>query len=74
MKSQRILDYIESKVQELNEKYSISKAAQIRKWIIIAGDFSRKGGHLTPTMKLRRKVVSEMYRQEIELLYTLPKL
>ena len=61
-------------MQELNEKFSVSRAAQIRKWIIVAGDFSRKGGHLTPTMKLKRKVVSEIYRAEIEQLYTVPKL
>ncbi len=74
MKDQRVLDYIQAKINELNEKHVVSRASKIRKWIILPGDFSLKGGHLTPTMKLRRKVVSNLYKTQIESLYQEPKL
>ena len=35
----------------------ISKAQFIRKWTLIPGDFSVDGGELTPTLKLKRRVV-----------------
>lgn len=74
LKDDKILKYIESKVQLLNEKHVISRAQQIRKWVLVGGDFSVKGGQLTPTMKLRRKVAAKIYGDEIESLYREPKL
>lgn len=44
LKDTKILKYIESKVQLLNEKHVISRAQQIRKWVVVGGDFSVKGG------------------------------
>ena len=74
MQDKRVLKYIGKKIEEVNEKHVVSRAAHIRKWCILEGDFSLKGGQLTPTMKLRRKVVSKMYTAEIEALYQNPKL
>lgn len=53
---------------------SISRAQHVRKWTFIPGDFSIAGGELTPTMKVRRKIVNEKYRGEIERLYEEPHL
>ena len=61
-------------MKSLNETAVISKAQQVRKWTIIPGDFSISAGHLTPTMKLKRKVVAKMYEKEIEEMYMVPKL
>jgi long-chain acyl-CoA synthetase len=41
----------------------------IKKFVLIARDFSVEGGELTPTMKLKRKVIYETYRDKIEKLY-----
>ena len=53
-------------MKSLNETAVISKAQQVRKWTILPGDFSISAGHLTPTMKLKRKVVAKMYAKEVE--------
>jgi long-chain-fatty-acid--CoA ligase ACSBG len=55
-------------------KAATSQAQYVRKWKLIGRDFSIPGGELTPTMKLKRKVVQEMYKAEIEALYSEAKL
>ena len=41
----------------------------LQKFIILPVDFSISGGELTPTMKLKRKTVTEKYSNFIEELY-----
>ena len=41
----------------------------VKKVAIVPQDFSIAGGELTPTLKLKRKVVMEKYRPMIEALY-----
>ena len=43
-------------VEEANR--AVSRAEQIRKFRILPGDFTEEGGELTPTMKVRRSVVT----------------
>jgi long-subunit acyl-CoA synthetase (AMP-forming) len=51
----------------------VSKAQVVKKWMILPNDFSVDGGEFTPTMKLKRKFVSQKYAKEIENMYSLPK-
>ncbi|MGH7592241.1 MAG: long-chain fatty acid--CoA ligase, partial [Gemmatimonadales bacterium] len=41
-----------------------------KKFLLIPHDFTIESGELTPTLKVRRKVVEEHYRDQIEALYT----
>jgi long-chain acyl-CoA synthetase len=41
-----------------------------KKFLILPRDFSVEGGELTPTLKVRRRVVEERHRAAIEALYT----
>jgi long-chain acyl-CoA synthetase len=41
----------------------------IKKFVILPREFSVEGGELTPTMKLKRKVVIEKYQEKIHSLY-----
>ena len=50
-------------------KNAISRAQNVQKWAILPRDFTQEGGELTPTMKLRRKVVLEMYPDVVGQLY-----
>lgn len=47
----------------------LARVQQVRKYEILARDFTIESGELTPTMKLRRNVVEEDYRDVIETIY-----
>lgn len=68
MSNQQTLKFIQECIDKTNEK-AVSRAATIKKWIILKDDFSEKGDELTPSLKLRRKVVEKKYAKEINTLY-----
>jgi long-chain acyl-CoA synthetase len=58
---------IQEAVDEANAK--MSRVEQIKKFTILPTDWEPGGDELTPTMKLKRKPISEKYGDEIEQLY-----
>ena len=58
------IDYINKGVNEANSK-TTSSAQIVQKWVMMPCDFSEKDGDLTPTMKLKRNVVTEKYKDLI---------
>ena len=54
-------------VKEANQ--AVSHAESIRKFSILPVDFTEDTGELTPTMKVKRKVVAEKFASEIDSLY-----
>ena len=54
---------------ERTNKKVVSKAAHIKKFTLLPTDFSQPGGELTPTMKLKRKVTEQKYKEEIDKIY-----
>ena len=42
---------------------------QIKRFVILPRDFSQEEGEVTPTLKLRRRVIHEHFADEIEQLY-----
>jgi long-chain-fatty-acid--CoA ligase ACSBG len=61
-------EYIDKGVKEANKK-TTSNAQVVQKWVMLPVDFSEKAGDLTPTLKLKRNVVSDKYAQLIENMY-----
>jgi long-chain acyl-CoA synthetase len=49
---------------------AVSRAEAIRTWRILDRDFSEEGGHMTPTLKLKRSLVAKDYAAEIDRLYS----
>ena len=45
------------------------RVEQIKRFSILPRDFSQEEGEVTPTLKLRRKIVHEHFATEIEQLY-----
>lgn len=60
--------YFDEGMTAANKK-AISRAQRIAKWALLDTDFTEPGGELTPTMKLKRSVVAEKYKSEIEVIY-----
>jgi len=48
---------------------SLARVEQIKKFTILPIDWEPGGDELTPTMKLKRKPISQKYADEIEKLY-----
>ena len=58
---------IERAVEEANR--SVSKAESIRKFRVLADEWTEEGGQLTPSLKLKRNVVMREARDEVAALY-----
>ncbi len=59
--------HLEKQIDTINEK--LARVQTIKRFTIIPQEFTIDGGELTPTMKVKRKVVNEKYKLEIESLY-----
>jgi long-chain acyl-CoA synthetase len=46
-----------------------TRVEQIKRFVILPRDFSQENGEVTPTLKLRRKVIHEHFADEIERMY-----
>jgi long-chain acyl-CoA synthetase len=55
-----------------NANKAVSKAESIRKFTVLAGDFTEENGYLTPSLKLKRNIVMKDYANEVEALYSGP--
>lgn len=63
-----MLGYIQQGINNVNKK-SISNAQKIQKFKILPNDFSIQSGELGPTLKLKRMVVYEKYKDIINSMY-----
>ena len=63
-----LIAVIQTAVDEANK--AVSKAESIRKFAILADDFSIAGGQLTAKLSVKRHVVAQQYASTIEALYT----
>lgn len=45
------------------------KNNRIRKWKLLSRDFGINTGELTPTMKMKRRVITDIFAKEIEEMY-----
>ncbi len=66
-KETSLLEAIQKDIDEHNEKFGAWE--QIKRFELIPEEWSIDEGHLTPTMKLKRKVVKEKYNSIIEKMY-----
>ena len=58
---------VEEAVEDANR--AVSKAESIRKFAVIAEEWSEEGGQLTPSLKLKRSVVMRESRAHVDALY-----
>lgn len=63
----RVRDLFARRIIEMNKNFPSYKT--IKYFAIVPQEFSIEGGELTPTLKLKRKVIYEKYKEIIEELY-----
>ncbi|MBA2541882.1 MAG: AMP-binding protein [Deltaproteobacteria bacterium] len=63
----QIRSAIQHQVSKVNE--TLARVEQVKKFAILDRPFGIDTGELTPTMKIKRKVVAQMYSREIEAMY-----
>jgi long-chain acyl-CoA synthetase len=66
-KEPAIRELIQAEIDKANEKYA--QVEQVKKFVILDHDLSQATGELTPTMKVKRNVVNERYRELFDSLY-----
>jgi long-subunit acyl-CoA synthetase (AMP-forming) len=59
--------HLQKQIDEMNTK--LARVQTIKKFVVVPKEFTIDGGELTPTMKVKRKVVNEKYKAEIASMY-----
>ncbi|MBB6474637.1 AMP-binding protein [Sphaerisporangium rubeum] len=62
-----VVTAVQSAVDESNKQ--VSKAEEIKKFVILDTDFTEESGHLTPSLKVKRNLVVRDYTKDIDALY-----
>jgi len=64
----RVVDMIKADVNRLTRE--LADYEKVKRIALVADEFSVDGGELTPTLKVKRRVVEEKYGELIESLYS----
>ena len=65
--NERVIKRIEEEVIDCNKKFG--KWETVKRFELTADEWSIDGGHLTPTMKMKRKIIKEIYKDLYEKIY-----
>jgi len=66
-KNEKIIELFKKEVEKVNKQ--LARYETIKKFVIVPQDFTIEGGELTPTLKLKRRVIYKKYADKIECLY-----
>lgn len=67
IKNSEIIKMFEQRINELQK--DLASFEQVKKFTLLSQAFTTKMEEITPTLKLRRKVISERYKAQIEKMY-----
>ncbi|MEN3040121.1 MAG: long-chain fatty acid--CoA ligase [Bacteroidia bacterium] len=63
----KVRELIQSEVDRINEQFS--QFERVKKFLLLTKEWTIEGGELTPTLKLKRRVILNQYKDAIESLY-----
>jgi long-chain acyl-CoA synthetase len=66
--SPKVQALYEGIIEEVNR--NLARFEKLKRVLLVADEFTAENGALTPTMKLRRRVVEDRYRRQIDELYS----
>jgi long-chain acyl-CoA synthetase len=61
-------DEVARAMSEANE--SVARVEQVKKWVIVPDEWTPDSGEVTPSLKLKRRVVLDKYADQIESMYS----
>lgn len=64
----RIIDLFERQIEKLTE--NLARYEKVKKIALLENELTMEGGELTPTLKVKRRVIDEKYRDVIDQLYS----
>ncbi|HPC47153.1 MAG TPA: long-chain fatty acid--CoA ligase [Deltaproteobacteria bacterium] len=67
VKKPEVVAFYDARIRDLMKDYA--RVEQIRKFTLLPREFSIETGELTPTLKIKRKVINSNYSQVIEEMY-----
>lgn len=67
IRNQKVIDRIEEEVATCNSHFG--KWETIKKFELTPEEWSIEGGHLTPTMKMKRNIIKEIYKDLYDKIY-----
>ncbi len=67
IKNEEVINLIGSEIEKYTAKFS--RVEQIRKFTLLDAEWTQESGELTPTQKVKRKVINTKYSKEIEAMY-----
>ena len=62
-----IVEFYNNKIEKLTE--SLGQVEKIKKFTLLPQEFTQENGEITPTMKIRRKVIQQRYSELIDKMY-----
>ncbi len=66
-KDEKVIAAVQEQVDSANSK--VAQVQQIKKFVILENEWTDTSGELTPTLKLKRNVITEKYNEQIEGMY-----
>ena len=67
VRNEKVLDLIRRTIEERTK--DLAPWEKVRKFALLATEFSVEGGSMTPTLKVRRRAAAELHRDRIEEMY-----
>jgi long-chain acyl-CoA synthetase len=68
VKEKVVIDFYQNRINELQK--DLSPFEQVKKIVLLPTEFTIQGGELTPSLKIKRRVVAEQFKNEIESMYS----
>jgi len=70
LRDHKVVDFFRERIQRQSQ--NLASFERIKRFHLLENGFSLKHGEITPTLKLKRKVIQERYREIIDRLYQGP--
>lgn len=68
VKEKAVVEFYQKRINELQK--DLSPYEQVKKIVLIPDEFTIQTGELTPSLKIKRRVVAEQFKDEIENMYS----